>query len=250
MLVRTWDPVRERLADEGSRDWGVVPATATLVFILPFVLSVVLALTRLVPPLFRFLFNEDGLLEWIQFAGYLTASVVAAIVGVRLWRSGRRWPSALYLLFALGAFAVAGDEIAWGQRLLGLATPEELNEINRQHELTFHNIGSLQNLFNVLQLLIGLYGSLIAWLVRSHWELRAREWVDLFVPPLFMASYFFVVFGYRFVRFVFFPPPTAYTIFRYAEWPECCLAVGLAAFMLLVWRRSPAWRPVEGRVRL
>ena len=40
------------------------------------------------------------------------------------------------LLFVFGA----GEEISWGQRILGFETPEALKDINRQDELTLHNI--------------------------------------------------------------------------------------------------------------
>jgi hypothetical protein len=42
----------------------------------------------------------------------------------------------LGLLFIFGA----GEEISWGQRLLGFETPDTLKEINRQDELNLHNI--------------------------------------------------------------------------------------------------------------
>ena len=39
-----------------------------------------------------------------------------------------------YVVFAIGCFVVAGEEIAWGQRIIGYGTPESLREINEQEE--------------------------------------------------------------------------------------------------------------------
>lgn len=37
-------------------------------------------------------------------------------------------------------FVGCGEEISWGQRIIGFSTPETLNKINVQHEFTLHNI--------------------------------------------------------------------------------------------------------------
>ena len=83
---------------------------------------------------------EDGLLEW------LTALALGTIAGVLLVRLRARWRSlsrrqtvTLVGLAALAALG-AGEELSWGQRLLGLATPAGLAEINRQGETNLHNL--------------------------------------------------------------------------------------------------------------
>ncbi len=63
------------------------------------------------------------------------------------WRAGaaggapkhlrRRWALlALAVVFAFGA----GEEISWGQRLLGFATPDAVEAVNVQGEFTLHNL--------------------------------------------------------------------------------------------------------------
>lgn len=229
------------MRDDAVTRWAVDADLAEKLFLVPLVGSVLVALTRLYRPLFSFLLREDSLLEWLQVVGYLTASILGLLIGIRLRSSGHSALVLLFFAFALGFFFVAGEEIAWGQRILDRPTPQALRELNLQQETTLHNIGSLQGAFSVLQMLLGLYGSLGAWLPGAWAHGWLRRHADLLLPPLFLSSAFFIIFLYRFVRFTLFPPPTAYTIWQYSEWPECCLALALAAFMLLILRsRLPA----------
>ena len=204
-------------------------------FTLPLLGALVVALTRVDDGLFSFLTSEDSLLEWLQFAAFATASLFGLLLARALLRAGRLLPAAAYLLFAFGCFFSGGEEIAWGQRLLGLETPEDLARINDQGEITAHNISTALTVFNTLMLVVGLYGA-VAWAMRTRAGRHVRTF-DLFVPPFFLAPAFFVLFAYRLIRFTVLPEPV-HTVVVLGEWPEFCLAFALAAFALLGWRRA------------
>lgn len=46
-----------------------------------------------------------------------------------------------FLGLALILFFGAGEEISWGQRIIGFETPDALEEVNEQGEFTLHNVG-------------------------------------------------------------------------------------------------------------
>jgi hypothetical protein len=227
---------RIRLREEASNRWGVAPGLAEALFLLPFVGAIALVLARAHKPLFRFLTNEDSLLEWPQFVGVAAASIFALACAWRLHSAGRPLLAFAYLAFGLGCLFVAGEEIAWGQHIFGFGTPERLEEINEQEEVTLHNINSVQRLTNLAYLTAGLYGSIVAWVVRWRWRNRRSELVDLLIPPLFLTSAFFVMFGYKFLRLGFFHE-SGFTVTRAGEWAEFCLALGFFAFAFLQWVR-------------
>jgi hypothetical protein len=219
-------------------EWGFRfrPSFAELLFLLPFFGSIAVVASRADRRLFRFLTAEDHLLEWLQFVGFAVACVLAVLAGLRLARDGRTLPGLAFVVFALGCFLIAGEEIAWGQRILGFETPEGLEEINEQRETTVHNIGSVQDAANVVFALAGLYGAATPWLGRWRplpWATRRDG--GLFVPPLFLSSFFLVVFGYKALRYLLFPE-SGYTVTKIGEWPEFCLAFAFAAFSFFVWR--------------
>jgi hypothetical protein len=227
---------RMRLRQEASGRWGVAPRLAEAVFLLPFVGAVAIVLARAHKPLFRFVTNEDSVLEWPQFVGFALASLFAFACAWRLQKAGRPLLALAYLAFGLGCFVVAGEEIAWGQRIFGFGTPERLEEINEQDEVTIHNIDSVQHLTNVVYFLAGLYGSIVAWAVRWRWRRRSSDLVDLLFPPLFLTGAFLVMFGYKLLRFAFFPE-SGFSVTRAGEWAEFCLALGFGAFASLQWIR-------------
>lgn len=87
--------------------------------------------------------QEDRPLEWASAGLLLAAGGLFALVAARtLLGAGRRsWP-ALLLGGGLAALllVMAMEEISWGQRLFGFATPDSLAAVNWQGEFNFHNI--------------------------------------------------------------------------------------------------------------
>lgn len=218
--------------------WAVDVRLAAAAFAAPVAGALLLAALVGWRRVYLFVVNEDGPLEWGQAAAWAVAAVLAGVVAWRL-ASHRRWILAvLWLVLALGCIASAGEEISWGQRVFDLETPDRLEEANEQDEITLHNLSSVHTLFRLTMLVAGLYGSLLAVGVRWWDRGRHAETVDLLLPPLFLTTFFLIMTGYRSVRIMFFPDPGP-IISGYGEWAETCLAVGIMAFSLLVWRRLP-----------
>lgn len=237
-----------RIGTEAADGWRVQPAVAHVLFVLPLAGGLVVALSRANKPAFKAITGEDRLLEYAQFGLYLATVVLAVLVAHALWRSGSRYWALAYLALGVGALFVAGEEIAWGQRLFDFDTPESLERINDQLETTTHNIGPVQNAFNAVVFGVALFGCTAPWV----WLRRGGAPSDvsrLFVPPLFLTGIFAIVVGYRVIRWIFFPE--GFSVTEYAEWPEFCFALGLGTFVLLNLRllREPFGAPAaaDGR---
>ncbi len=88
------------------------------------------------------LVSEDGPLEWSQ--ALLLGATATLLFGAAWFRRGRiSW---LLSAAAIGFLLTIAEEISWGQRILGIQTPEAIAAINRQKELTLHNLGWLHEL--------------------------------------------------------------------------------------------------------
>lgn len=94
----------------------------------------------------------------------------------------------LVILFFFGA----GEEVSWGQRYFGLATPAELESRNVQGEMNVHNLENFSGwleadrLFQVFWLVLAVVVPVAAALSE-----RARVTLDRFIPvlPLWVAVY-------------------------------------------------------------
>jgi hypothetical protein len=222
------------MPDEASA-WGVSSRLARWLFLMPLIGSVLVVASRANKTVFRAIVDEDRLLEWLQFVGFAAASVLAFVCAWLLLKQERRALALAYALFGLLCFFIAGEEIAWGQRLFGFGTPQSLEEINRQEEVTVHNIGDVENLANAVFLVVGLYGSVGACLIRLRVRRPSGNVLDLLVPPLFLTSAFFVIFAYKLLRYTLFPE-SGFTVTQVGEWPEFCLAFAFATYAFLVRR--------------
>jgi hypothetical protein len=80
--------------------------------------------------------QEDSWIEWATVAAFGSASVAFALIGLkRGFRDGWfAWGLALF------CFLVAGEEVSWGQRLVGFVPPEIFLEKNYQEESNIHNL--------------------------------------------------------------------------------------------------------------
>lgn len=82
--------------------------------------------------------EEDGFFEYLTALFFLLASV---FFGLTL----RRKFNIFYLGLALLFFVGFGEEISWGQRIIGFGTPETLARHNVQGEVTLHNLEILNS---------------------------------------------------------------------------------------------------------
>lgn len=232
---------RARLVDAlatEERIWGLSARTVGILLAAPLVLhALAVALAAAAPAAFFALTEEDAIVEWGQVAALLVAAAAGVVMTRRLGAAGLRWPAALAAVATLTAFGVAGEEISWGQRIIGLATPAALDAINVQGETNIHNIGALELGVRLGQ--IGAAGLLAA--VPLLAVLLARQFarVDrLLVPPLALAPWLAPLAIYWLMRLPVVPDTL---ITRFSEVPELTLYLGLALLALLNLRRlAPA----------
>jgi hypothetical protein len=226
---------RDSIRDDSARR-GVSPTAAELLFVVPAIGAVAVALAATHSGLFDFLVEEDSLLEWLQVPGFFGGFVFGLLLALHARRQRNTAAVAAYAIFAAACLFVAGEEISWGQRLLGLETPERLAELNNQDEVTVHNIVEIRVLFKFFLIALGLAGAVVPWLAYA----RDSRWLQV-LPPLFTTSAFLLVFGYNAGRLVFFPEgffgwEESFIVGKYGEWPETCLAAVAAGYGWLAWR--------------
>jgi len=185
---------------------------------------------------FYALTDEDALVEWLQTAALLVGCGTYSLLFGRHWLTGRRITAVLSLLVAIAALVVVGEELSWGQRILGWATPPGLVAINDQGELNIHNIGSIATLSRLMQFAAVGYG-LLAPMLALLPQLSGRLTDSYFVPPVALASFFVGPFGYWAARI---PLDASPAIFRASEITELSAYTGLAVLGWLSLRRLRA----------
>lgn len=112
---------------------------------LPLALLVFIAAAYLVLDLETFKLWFEGELGAIELLTplLLLPAIGSGIMALRLRaHAPRPWLPGWMLVMTLGCFYLAGEEVSWGQHLIGWQTPEELKQINDQRETNIHNISS------------------------------------------------------------------------------------------------------------
>jgi hypothetical protein len=230
---------RTFLAD--TDEWGLTPSAGLAITLFPLIVVGVVAVIAVLSfviktpfrDVFRFVTAEDSLLEWPQFLFIFSASIIFGWLGIQFVRQGQQAVGLVYLLLALGAFFVAGEEISWGQRIFGWSTPDTLDAINHQGETNVHNIRWVQTAFGYVLLLGAAYGTLAPIAEARFWRGPARPALNfLFIPPLCAVPAFLMPFGYKLFRTLIWPG-TDFTVVKFGEAPELCLYFGLLMFAWL-----------------
>lgn len=125
-----------------TRPQPVLPAWLRLWF--PPVLLLIILPVRVIDPA-AYRTWVDGELGFIELATPLVAAVGAVFGAMLIYRLRRLGITRLTVWTAVVTAAcayLAGEELSWGQQLIGWATPEYINEINDQHETNLHNMSS------------------------------------------------------------------------------------------------------------
>lgn len=131
--------------------------------------------------------KENAPIEWAT-----VALLLAAILGCSLASARARGRERILHAFAAATFTfVAGEELAWGQYLLGAPISESWAAANRQGETTLHNLAPLQGLaefwyfFGALAAMLALLPGAARWLGRAAPSRRQ-------LPALFCVAGFAV----------------------------------------------------------
>lgn len=250
-MQRTTRAVVGRYRDDLA-EWRLDRAMAAIIALIPFSIAAIGLIAMPFRRTYDRLAREDGVVEWLQVGVLLLLIVLLAGLARRFWSADRRRLAGFYGLAALACLFIAGEEISWGQRILGFGTPAVLDAINKQGETNLHNVGSVLKVVN-----LGLIGVLTAAMVLpllrwTVWHGR-RPTIDRYalVPPLALIPAFLFPFVYRVVRLLFLPDAGA-RITKYAEFAELSFYVGLLIFALLLHRTVRGWlaAPAVGRSAL
>jgi len=172
------------------------------------------------------LYGEDGIVEYATAALFLAAALFAVRVARR---AGGDWKVAHWFLAVLFLVCV-GEELSWGQRILGLQTSPKVAAINVQDEYNLHNMlgYAADHLFTLA--ILG-YGVFLPILKGMH-----PFWANLFdrlglpIPSRGLAAGFLVAsFTQPWVFYRFFAPGPEAAYFQ--ELRELMSAAGLLLLM-------------------
>lgn len=146
--------------------------------------------------------DEDHFFEWMTAISFLLASMIFLIV---YFRTG----NLSFLILTVVFFVGFGEEISWGQRIMHFRTPEPIEKLNVQSEVTLHNLkffnttgfsGSAKHglsrlfeinfLFKLFTIAFGILLPLLAYHVSYVSKLTQRFMVP--VPPVSLGIFFLV----------------------------------------------------------
>ncbi len=174
---------------------------------------------------------EDGPFEYGTFAAFLTGSFAAGYTAWRiwstryipnffsidLWQQVSRWLLMLgFIGVSIAFFFVAGEEISWGQRILGIETPAEYAAVNTQQELTLHNHHAFINYVYYTYLILSLTAA-SAWIVVKKFALlgfkRFARFLEWLAPQWWLAAWFLPM-------IVYVPLRETFGYIRFGHWEE------------------------------
>jgi hypothetical protein len=185
-------------------------------------LAVALALAELAPARFERLMQEDGPAEWATFLAFACAGVI----GLRALQRVRGLARVTLLAVCAFCLFVAGEEISWGQRIVGFRPPALFLEHNYQQESNLHNL--LKGIFDtrwMVLMVAGLYGVIAPYVV------YLTRWPAVLAAPLACLPWFATVVWLEF----------AYPYELVGELAE--LALGLAFLWDVIVRSERAAEP-------
>ena len=133
-------------------------------------------------------------------AGLQLVGIIAFVMVARKYARQRNWLAMVTaILVAIVLFVMVGEELSWGQRIFGWATPDSFASINEQSETNLHNLATqvFQNTlyFGGWLLLIGLafWRQSLAGVLRQFKPLR---FLSGWLPPLAFVLIFAPAFGF------------------------------------------------------
>ncbi|MBN2070323.1 MAG: hypothetical protein JW814_02610 [Candidatus Krumholzibacteriota bacterium] len=144
---------------------------------------------------YSYMIKEDGIIEYGSSILWFLAAMVVFIHIFRRSRCGvnGRWQLMTDILLIIFFILCAGEEISWGQRIIGIETPGILREVNVQRELTLHNIESVSIFSNAFFLLTVIFFLVVPWFAKKYSQVRKLLYFIHFPVSTRFIVYIFIV---------------------------------------------------------
>jgi len=162
---------------------------------------------------------EDGLIEYLQALCYLIAAVIGFLTAYRLSKTPHKFKFATISLFSIGSLLICGEEISWGQRIIGFSTPESISQINTQNEFTAHNLFFFQRHTRRAYYVISGYAC-FAWLIFLIYRPNPNHIVRYVVPGWETITLFAPIAVFYYLHYVHFNLARIPISEHYVIWPE------------------------------
>ncbi|MBL7971861.1 MAG: hypothetical protein JNL03_10105 [Prolixibacteraceae bacterium] len=154
------------------------------------------------PETVAYIGDEDHFFEWATAISlFLSFSILLTLF--------LKTKNIFYLFLSVLFFWGAGEEVSWGQRIIGFKTPELMQEINVQNELSLHNIEifnthdfqqntkkgfarllEINFLFRIFMMCFGILLPFLAY--HSLTVRKLTEWAKLPIPPISIGIFFLI----------------------------------------------------------
>jgi hypothetical protein len=225
----------ENALSDSAQAWSVSKTWIVAILITPALVGASgLAAAFAGKGIYKLYTEEDGVAEYAQALLYGACFIMSMLVMRYQSRAKNQLTAVLYFLLACGLFFMVGEELSWGQRIFGWATPETLESINKQEETNLHNIYGVGSTFKWVQGLVGAYGTFLPLLLlwRPNSFRNYRQLLDAIVPHYTLIVFFFPMFVWRLYRNLADDPVRYYyVITNYNEIIELILAIGFCLFL-------------------
>ena len=215
---------------------------SVMTIIASFILFVILTLlTELSPETMRVWSLEDGLIENTSAFLFFISGIGFFIVAVKsdfIKEKNSKWAYTMTLAWALLMFIFAGEEISWGQRIFGFATPEVIQQSNTQNEFNIHNLAVVDSFlggkYRYLSIMMLTTGLILPLAVLNTWGRKICQFFAFPVSPLRYALLF--VGAYVFGKYYHAFPPESVSerslAFVADETRELVMAIAMTCFAL------------------
>jgi len=177
--------------------------------------------------------HEDG---WFENASALMYLAASFLFGVALYKSREFGLRFWAVLFAIGFFVLAGEEVSWGHRFFGYHV-EAIESINMQGEFNVHNLPLIHNSSwdapRFLSVGSILFGFLLPLLITASGSAQRLLTTVLRFPVPHPVVGVCLMLSYAWYRAYHATSPTPVAV---EESRETTIALAMFVYALLVWR--------------
>lgn len=152
-----------------------------LTFWIPAVCLIGAVINTLTP--IPFFYEELGIVENLTVIFLISTMISLLVYGIRNFKSMEPMDQALLVVMVLGSIYFAGEELSWGQHLLGFETSDGMKAINYQKEMNLHNSkGLLGDLLDKIPRNLLTAGICLGGIVFPFCREKVPAWIRRYVP--------------------------------------------------------------------